>query len=74
VLFFAIQVSKAKRSCAFTEGSASFRSSNSADTEMVGSASTGAACTSVAPYTAFTSPPEIISWQAERRLRDGIAE
>jgi len=41
---------------------------------MVGSASTGAACTSVAPYTAFTSPPEIISWQAERRLRDGIAE
>ena len=28
------------RSCAFTEGSASFRSSNSADTEMVGSAST----------------------------------
>ena len=48
-IFFAIQVSKAKRSCAFTEGSASFRSSNSADTEMVGSASTGVACTSVAP-------------------------
>ena len=49
VLFFAIQVSRARRSCAFTAGSASFRSSNSADTEMAGSASTGAACTSVAP-------------------------
>ena len=49
VLFFAIQVSKAKRSCAFTEGSASFRSSSSADTEMVGSASTGVACTGVVP-------------------------
>ena len=53
VLFFAIQVSRARRSCAFTAGSASFRSSNSADTEMVGSASTGAACTSVAPLYGF---------------------
>ena len=49
VLFFAIQVSRARRSCAFTEGSASFRSSSSADTEMVGSASTGVACTGVVP-------------------------
>ena len=49
MLFFAIQVSRARRSCAFTEGSASFRSSSSADTEMVGSASTGVACTGVVP-------------------------
>ena len=49
MLFFAIQVSRAKRSCAFTAGSASFRSSKSADTEMVGSASTGVACTGVVP-------------------------
>ena len=49
MLFFAIQVSRARRSCAFIEGSASFRSSSSADTEMVGSASTGVACTGVVP-------------------------
>ena len=35
------QVSSAKRSCAFTAGSASFRSSTKADTEMVGSALAG---------------------------------